>query len=443
MGFRERVRLSLSRADLIFAVLKTLALIGGLVALFLIPVRPEHRVHFPYLVSGFIAYTALFSLLLFLRPTKARKIFLLTLAFDLATVFFFVWFTGIFESHFYLLFYLLVALNAYYFGAAIGIGAAVTAGGLYTLADFLSPVGYFHLPHLTARIAVFGLLGIALGFLSERERRTRAEVERLNRELLEKSERLERAYQELQHAQERLVRSEKLVAIGKMSAKVAHEIRNPLSAIHLNAELLEDEIQHLQGASKEEAAGLLTAIKAQVQALAELTEEYLRFARMPEPKLTPEAINEIVAELVEFLKPEGAERGVNLEVRLSPDLPLTLVDRHQLRQALLNIARNAFEAMADGGCLLIETRRTGRGSPGDEGLVEVSLTDTGCGIPPEHRDRIFEPFFTTKDQGTGLGLTITRQIVEQQGGTITCESVPGKGTTFTISLPLAWERGAP
>jgi len=446
MGPRGWFRLNLEQAELFFAVFKTLAFVGAVAALFLAPVRPEHQVHLPPLLAFFLLYHLLLYGAAFRWRWVIRGILLAILACDLLFVFFLVWFTGGFESHFYLLFYLIITMGAYFFGFPIGLGAAVASGLLYIGASSISHPEAVHLGHLSARIALFGLFGVSVGFLSERDRRYRTAIEQLNREL-------QQAYRELQAAQGKLLQAERLSTIGKMSAKVAHEIRNPLSAINLNAELLEDEIKHLQGASKEEAASLLTAIKAQVQALAELTEEYLRFARMPEPKLNPESINGIVAELVEFLRPEGAERGVRIEARLSPDIPLTLVDRHKLRQALLNIARNAFEAMPNGGTLTMTTRvasgqspvagdpDTGRWLPAADG-VQVSIADTGCGIPPEHRDRIFEPFFTTKGEGTGLGLTIARQIVEQQGGTITCESVPGQGTTFTIWLPLSPEKGA-
>ncbi|MBI3989042.1 MAG: hypothetical protein HY347_05440 [candidate division NC10 bacterium] len=450
MGFRGWFRLNLEQAELAFAVFKTLAFVGAVAALFLAPVRPEHQVHLPPLLAFFLLYHLLLYGAAFRWRWAIRGILLAILACDLLFVFFLVWFTGGFESHFYLLFYLIITMSAYFFGFPIGLGSAVVSGLLYMGASFASHPEAVHLGHLSARIALFGLFGVSVGFLSERDRRYRAAVEQLNREL-------HQAYRELQAAQERLIQAERLSTIGKMSAKVAHEIRNPLSAIHLNAELLEDEIEHLQGASKEEASGLLASIKTQVQALAELTEEYLRFARMPEPKPQPEAINEIVADLVDFLVPESAERGIVIESRFAPDLPTVLVDRRQLRQALLNITRNAFEAMPDGGHLVIVTRRAGRGSPiagpekrkpnsrpptMDAEFVEISVSDTGVGIPPESLGRIFEPFFTTKGEGTGLGLTIVRQIVEQQGGTIACQSVPGEGTTFTIRLPLSSGKGA-
>jgi two-component system, NtrC family, sensor kinase len=240
-----------------------------------------------------------------------------------------------------------------------------------------------------------------------------------------------------------LIRSERMAAAGRIASHITHEIRNPLSSISLNTELLEEELGALDPAAtgggdgggaesaqrpSDEAKGLLRAIRKEVDRLTEITEEYLRFARLPRPRLEPESINEIFLDLLSFMRGELEARGITVERSLDPDLPTVEADENQLRQAFLNLLRNAGEAMSAGATLTVSTRAT-------EGRVAIRITDTGSGIDPEDLPRVFEPFFSTKEGGTGLGLALTQQIVQEHGGTIEVESVAGRGTTFTIELP--------
>jgi two-component system, NtrC family, sensor kinase len=228
----------------------------------------------------------------------------------------------------------------------------------------------------------------------------------------------------LEEREQRLIRSERLAAVGKIAAQITHEVRNPLSSIGLNAELLEEEL----AGSSAEARELVRSIIKEVDRLGEITEQYLRFARLPRPKIEKEDLNDIVASLLVFLKEELAARKITVETRLAPDLPPIPADENQLRQALLNLLRNGAEAMRDGGRLTVAT------SAG-HGEVRVSIADTGEGIALEHRVKIFDPFFSTKEGGTGLGLALTQQIVVEHGGGIDVESELGRGTTFTVRLP--------
>jgi signal transduction histidine kinase len=451
-----------------FAILRALAMLGGMVALFLAPVRPEHQPHIAPLAWTFVAYKLVLFLAIRTWPERLRQILPGTVGLDLMFVSLFVWFSGGLESHFYLLYYLLVGLTAVYFSPGIALGTAGAAGLLYGVFSLLGEsAGDWH--HLIARSATFFLLAGSLGYISQRERVARARVEDLNRALEDRQARLERAYRELQAAQERLVQSERLATIGQMAAKVSHEVRNPLGSISLNAELLEDELRSLPEARRTEAAALLAVIRSQVDALGAVTEEYLRFARLPKPKLEPTALGPLLEELGEFVRGELQTRGVHPIVDVPEGLPALHLDSGQMRQALLNLIRNATEAMPDGGTLRVtvrhssaESRRNGdpekRGT-GDpaaptrrfpdspirhEGeFVEISVTDTGLGIPAEDMERIFEPFFSTKESGTGLGLAIARQIAVDHGGSLTCESGPGIGTTFRLSLPARAEEGIP
>ncbi len=434
-----------------FAVLRALSMLGGLVALFLVPLRPEHQHHLAPLAWVFVAYKILFFLAIRTWPTYLHPILLGTTWLDLLFVSLFVWFSGGLESHFYVLFYLLVALAAARFGPGIGLAAAGAAGLLYGLASLVgSPETDWH--HLNPRVATLFLLGGSLGYLSQRERLARAEAERLNAELRENQARLEQAYRDLQVTQDRMIGSERLAAIGQMSAKISHEVRNPLSSISLNAELLEDELQALPERRRTEAASLVAAIRSQVDVLSAVTEEYLRFARLPKPKLETTALSPVIEQLADFVREELHARKVELVVDVPTEQPTLRLDAGQIRQALLNLIRNAAEAMPGGGTITIrvgvrEQQAAGsrQNAAGERRLdsrslppaVFIEVQDTGTGIPPENLDRIFEPFFTTKDGGTGLGLAIARQIATDHGGRLTCDSTPGDGTTFRLILPVS------
>lgn len=227
----------------------------------------------------------------------------------------------------------------------------------------------------------------------------------------------------LDEREQRLIRSERLAAVGKIAAQITHEVRNPLSSIGLNAEMLEEE-------TSGEAKKLARAIVKEVDRLTEITEEYLRFARLPRPKLEREDLGAIVSSLLTFLRQELDARGVTVEARLDGDLAVA-ADEHQLRQALLNLLRNAVEAMSDGGRLTLAAAAV------DARAVELTIADTGEGIAPEHLPKIFDPFFSTKEGGTGLGLALTQQIIVEHGGRIEVRSELGRGTTFVVRLVAA------
>jgi signal transduction histidine kinase len=226
-----------------------------------------------------------------------------------------------------------------------------------------------------------------------------------------------------------LLVAERMATVGRLALKVAHEVRNPIAAIELNAELVGDLVKDRGGADMEEAATLVAAIREQVNALDALTEEYLAFARFPRPQYDEDSVNEMVAALVEFVRPVATRQGSAVEATTDPAVPPMAIDRTLLRQAILNLVKNGLEALHRGGKLTVSTRRVG-----DQ--VEIAIRDTGPGIAPDLGKRLFEQFFTTKPQGTGLGLYIARQVIEEHGGTLRWASAPEAGTTFTASLPI-------
>jgi signal transduction histidine kinase len=243
----------------------------------------------------------------------------------------------------------------------------------------------------------------------------------------------ERMVAAVARAQNRAVANERLAAIGKMAAHVTHEIRNPLSSIGLNIELLEEELAK-EDAHKESLA-LLSAIAREVERLGLLSEEYLRVARLPSPRMEAEDISATVEAVVEFARPEIERAGCTVHVKVDDPLPPALFDEAQIRQALVNLLRNAREAMPGGGPIDVRVLADGMS-------VAIDVDDRGGGIPDEIRARVFDPFFSTKGEGTGLGLAITRQIVEAHGGIIACDAREGGGTRLRISLPIASSRAS-
>lgn len=247
----------------------------------------------------------------------------------------------------------------------------------------------------------------------------------------------------LAEREQRLRRSEQLAAVGKLAAQITHEVRNPLTSIGLNAELLSDEfVDH-----GSEGYKVAQAIVREVDRLTEITEQYLRFARLPAPRFESTSVNDLVRSLLLFLGEELQNRGVRVELVLQEALPLVDLDDNQLRQTLLNLIRNAAEAMdsvpIEARQLRLQTRTIDLGQlAGSKRSVAIDVLDHGPGIPPELLRQIFEPFFTTKKGGTGLGLALAQEVVIRHGGELQVISpvptlTPPTGTCFTIELPLS------
>lgn len=236
----------------------------------------------------------------------------------------------------------------------------------------------------------------------------------------------------LESEQTRRLSNERFAAIGKMAAHVTHEIRNPLNSISLNLELLEEEAPSTEPESAADAGKreLLRAVRREVERLESLSEEYLRLARLPSPRKEPGDVEALVRRVVEFEQRDSARSEVAVEVHVAGPLPPVAFDEGQLRQALVNLLRNAREAMPGGGT--VELTLAARALD-----VSLEVADRGGGIPAEIQPRVFDPFFSTKGEGTGLGLSITKQIVDSHDGHIAYRARPGGGSIFAITLPLA------
>jgi signal transduction histidine kinase len=236
---------------------------------------------------------------------------------------------------------------------------------------------------------------------------------------------------ELRRAQETLVQSAKLAAIGELAASVAHEINNPLTVILGNSGLL---LQQLPSDSP--AYRKVDAIEAEATRAGRIVRDLLNFARRREPKRESVALHELLDRAIELLSPKLASGHVEVERVFDQSIPPIAGDRDQLTQVFLNLMTNAADAMGKGGRLVLQTG-IDHGEDGQR-MISVSVSDTGQGIPPEHLARIFEPFYTTKAEGhgTGLGLSVSLGIVQAHGGAIDMESKPGHGTTARVKLPV-------
>jgi signal transduction histidine kinase len=252
----------------------------------------------------------------------------------------------------------------------------------------------------------------------------------------------------LSQMQSTIAYSRKLVALGRLTAGIAHEVKNPLNAMMIHLELLRTKIRSaaLVGAASVGVgdAGPAAAvddgvlqhvqiIESEIRRLDEVVQGFLKFTRPEDLRLQPVRIATLFDEILPIVEPEAQKHGVRLDVECPADSPVVNGDAAMLRQAFLNLAINACQAMPDGGSLRLSCALAGRGR------VEVRVEDTGIGIPPEHLGRIFDLYFTTKDHGTGIGLSMVYRIVQMHDGEVEVQSTPGRGTTFRILLPRAGE----
>ncbi|MBE0604538.1 MAG: GAF domain-containing protein [Deltaproteobacteria bacterium] len=244
-------------------------------------------------------------------------------------------------------------------------------------------------------------------------------------------ESLETALHTVRSTQDRLLQSEKLMALGEMAARIAHEIKNPLTVIGGFARrMARPEKSATDGASVERYAQI---ILKEVQRLERIIQETLYFSREVVPELRSVDLNRVVREALATFRDELQEAQIATEVDLSPEVPVIFADPDQIAQVLWNLVNNAIQVMEGSGTLTITTRPS---VPPEKAGVTIQVSDTGGGIPHDVVHNIFNPFFTTKAKGTGLGLTIVHAIVERHGGTIHLDNQEGKGVTFSIFLPL-------
>jgi signal transduction histidine kinase len=217
--------------------------------------------------------------------------------------------------------------------------------------------------------------------------------------------------------------------IAQLAGALAHEIKNPLSVIRMNMDLLAEDFVDSRDQRDRRAMAKINVVQEQCDRLQKMLADFLRFARVQNLQLTPGDLNDLISRVLNFISPQAAEQNVEVVKYLSSDLPGILLDEETLYAALLNLVINALQAMPEGGTLTVRTRLTRLG-------VALDLIDTGCGMSDETAIRMFEPFYTTKDGGSGLGLSLAQKIIAAHAGRIDVQSELGRGTQFTLEFPM-------
>ncbi len=234
-------------------------------------------------------------------------------------------------------------------------------------------------------------------------------------------------------AQERAARQQRLVELGELAGNLAHELKNPLSTLKLNLQLLQEDLAQAPGL--EPSKNRLITLRKEADRLAQTLDNFLRFAGRMELQPASVRLNAVVQDLIDFFLPQASAHRVRLMASFAPEDPVVRLDVNLFKQALLNLLINGVQAMPDGGDLIVRAQVIG-----EQAILDVA--DTGLGISPQHQGRIFEAYFTTKKGGTGLGLATTRRIVEEHGGQIAATSEPGRGTNFRLEVPLSPQAAA-
>ena len=263
--------------------------------------------------------------------------------------------------------------------------------------------------------------------LTDEKRRLEQEIKRYAEEL---EMRVDERTAELIETHKRLVTQERIAALGRAAAQVAHEVKNPLAGLLLYSLHLKSKASNFS----ESEAYLVDKIVETINHLNSRVEQILGFARPVSLTLHSGNLNQIINDILELLRPQLTANKVEVRLSLGQQAAYAMLDEASIRGALMNLILNAIEAMPEGGTLSIAIDQT------DETL-RIEIADTGPGIGDEEAKKIFEPFYTTKEQGLGLGMPYARKIIEQHGGTISLSSQPEKGTTITVALPAGQKDG--
>ena len=416
----ESVRSGFEIADVGFFVLRIIALAGTVGWLLVAPVPRETVSTFLGIAVFFFSYCLLVYTLLFFRFDRKRDIYRLFLLFDLAFVYLLIVNSGGFSSSFFIGFYLLTALHAFYYGYPTGLAVAAVCAAIYLLAGLrvsaIEPIDFL------LRISFLFLIALPIGLLSVILRRDKEQIELLNRDLRQSLE-------TMKLLQGKLVEAEKLSALGRLTADVAHEIRNPLTAIGGFAKRLEKRLPE-KTAEREYAK----IVVHEVTRLERILRDTLTFSREAKFHLKHADMNLLLARTEAKFSEVCREKGLLFAVRPAQNLPSCIVDEDQVRQALDNLVTNAVDAMTTSGSLTLETRTAFENGTN---YVVMAVADTGPGVSPELANRIFEPFYSTKEigHGTGLGLSICKKIMEEHRGSIRVSTAPGGGAIFSLFIP--------
>ena len=285
---------------------------------------------------------------------------------------------------------------------------------------------------LTSKGKLIGLINLSKKPLSESY--SHEDVELLSTLANQSAVALEnqRLSDDLKKSKSHIERADRLASLGTLTAALAHEVRNPLVAIKTFTQLLPERFD-----DEEFRNHFLHIVSGEVDRISTLINELLEFARPSDPKVEAENINTILDSILLLLSSGTKKKHIHIIKNFSPDLPPVPIDREQIKQVFLNILINAIEATEEEGYIHVKTRPYVKSN--GESYIQIEFTDTGSGIPAEYLESIFNPFFTTKHKGSGLGLSISNQIVQEHKGYIDVESQLNKGSSFYVNLPLRQE----
>ncbi|MDF1614957.1 two-component system sensor histidine kinase NtrB [Desulfurivibrio dismutans] len=414
-------RTCLDLTDLGFVALRLVVLLGGAGWVLFSDLPPVLVREMAWLLLYFAAYGLLLTLLLYLFPQRKRVFYLISLFLDLAFVSLLVHISGGYQSPFTNGFYLMTALYSFYYGVLIGLGVALLSTLLYFVSEGID-FSILHWTDFSVRAAFLFLLAVPIGMFSQKLQRDKETISKINRDL-------EDSLASIKALQDRLVEAEKLAAIGRLTADVAHEIRNPLTSIGGFARRLHKQLA--DDSAEKESAGVIVA---EVDRLESILKDLLTFSRETRFNLELRRVNNAVRKAITLWLEPCDQQGVKIREDLDSDIPRVLCDRDQVRQAVDNLINNALAAMPEGGELRLST--------GMERLYQVDyvvimVSDSGHGIPADKLEMIFEAFYSTKKigVGTGLGLSICKKIMEEHNGLILAESALGQGSTFKLYFP--------
>jgi signal transduction histidine kinase len=417
----EKLLTRFSIGDLSFFVLRLATILGGISWLSLAPLSPDETTKLITALLAFSAYSTLLYFFILRSPERLTTIYLISLVLDLFFVFMLVNLHPDFNNRFFLGYYMLTALHSFYFGVGFGLFVAIVSCCLYYLN--IHPLLYqVHWTDLVLRMVFLFPIAVPLGLLSQNLRKKHHEIERLNFEL-------NNSLNNLTRMQEKLVEQEKLSALGRFTADVAHEIRNPLTALGGIARRLE---KRLPDGTKEKNYSDL--IISEASRLESILRDVLIYSEKEQNHFSRQSLNKPVSEAAPFFCETCKEGKVKLLENYATDLPQIYLHPDHVKQAVGNIILNAIEAMPQGGTLNVNTSMVEEN--GIHWLI-VSISDTGEGIPKDSLEYIFEPFHSTKKTGigTGLGLPIAHKIMEEHRGFIKVESEPGHGSMFKLYFP--------
>jgi signal transduction histidine kinase len=269
--------------------------------------------------------------------------------------------------------------------------------------------------------------------LQENDEALRKFNEDLESKVNERTAELQQANQQLQKTQLALIRTEKIAAVGQIAAGVAHEIKNPLNSLSINAQMLLKDLEKKFG-TESESYESVSLIRYEINRINKILEEFVKFAKFPQPQFFMNNINRVISEVSDLMMSGANDAGVEMTLSLQDDIPNFKFDARQFKEVIMNLFENAIKAMKNGGTLEVTSRVQ------NENVI-IQVADTGEGIQEKHMEKVFSPFFSTKEGGLGLGLPIVQRIIESHGGRIQCASTAGSGTTFEITLPMMEREG--